>query len=208
MTLLEEIKKHGPSGKGSWYDRMSSGMEDWSKRDFFVKNYAWGAPDEESLKEIKEFVKGDKILEIGSGLGLWARLLQDIGVRITPTNPARKDDHYLNLEKGPFTKIHAMGHKEALETYGREYDVLMLCWPPYSEYMAYEALSGFNGDKLIYVGESDGGCNATDAFFTLLSNKWEEVKCIDIPQWFGLHDYLFMYERKREKVLGRLIQFD
>jgi hypothetical protein len=119
-----------------------------------------------------------------------------MGVWITPTNPARKEDHYLNLEKAPFTKILPMAHKEALEVYGREYDVLMMCWPPHSDPMAYEALRAFKGDKLIYVGESDDGCNATDAFFELIEKEWVKIKVINIPQWFGLHDSLYLYEKK------------
>jgi hypothetical protein len=74
MTLLEEIKKYGPvATSGAWYEQKLD-INAFSKRDAFVKNYAWGTPDEGALKEIKEFVKDGKILEIGSGLGLWARL--------------------------------------------------------------------------------------------------------------------------------------
>jgi hypothetical protein len=87
-----------------------------------------------------------------------------------------------------------MAHKEALEAFGQGHDTLMLCWPPYNDSMAYEALRAFKGAKLIYIGESDG-CNATDAFFKLVEKKWVEVKVINIPQWFGLHDHLFLYKK-------------
>lgn len=190
MTLLEEVKSQGPT--------ISKGLFDtrWLQRDSFVKNFAWAIPDEGAIKDIKEFVGDDKILEIGCGLGLWAKLLQDFGVNITPTNPNFPKDFYLNKDKKPFTEVLDFAHKEAVETLGPDHDVLMLCWPPYSESIAYEALNAFGGDKLIYIGESRGGCNATHEFFELLDEEWNPPMISSIPQWVGIHDSLYFYRRK------------
>ena len=43
---------------------------------------------------------------------------------------------------------------------------------------------------MIIIGEDSRGC--TDYFE---SNKFILVKCVDIPQWFGLHDEIRFYEK-------------
>src|SRR3984957_8802826 len=42
----------------------------------FVYMFSWSIPSLESLNEVERFVDSDVILEIGSGLGLWAALLR------------------------------------------------------------------------------------------------------------------------------------
>ena len=60
--------------------------------------------------------------------------------------------------------------------------------------MARKALR-WGGDRLVYVGEGDGGCNASDAFFIELARAWTLTTEVEIPQWYGIHDYLQVYER-------------
>ena len=63
--------------------------------------------------------------------------------------------------------------------------------------MAAESLATYKGDCLVYVGEGFGGCTADDDFFMSLDDGWELVKEIQILQWFGMHDTMMVYERKR-----------
>lgn len=72
----------------------------------------------------------------------------------------------------------------------------MLCWPSYDDPMGFNTLSTFTGNKLIYIGEGDGGCTGDDKFHDLLREEWKEVKEIDIRQWIGIHDAMFFFERK------------
>jgi len=46
------------------------------------------------------------------------------------------------------------------------------------------------------VGEGSEGCTGDGNFFDLLEEEWEKIHSIDIPQWFGMHDYLVSYKRK------------
>jgi hypothetical protein len=73
--------------------------------------------------------------------------------------------------------------------------VLLLCWPPYDDPMAHDALHAYRSDLLIYVGEGYGGCTADDGFFDLLERDWSEVARMDIPHWAGIHDYLTIFRR-------------
>ncbi len=194
--LWEEIKKNGPYGIdfSHKFDKISNEFE---RRDFFTHNYGWSVPNEESIREIKEFINGDRIIEVGAGYGLWARLLQDIGVNIFPTNKrykSKQDEKHIphNIQ---FTKVEKINNLKALEKYG-DFEVLMMSWPPYSGSMAYNSLKAFKGNKLIFIGEGQGGCTGCDKFFKLLYRKWERVKEVSIPQWMGMHDELFLYKRE------------
>ena len=62
--------------------------------------------------------------------------------------------------------------------------------------MAVNALRAYAGRRVAYVGEWDGGCTGDEAFHALLSRGWRETERVAIPQWWGLHDALYIYERR------------
>jgi nucleoside phosphorylase len=72
----------------------------------------------------------------------------------------------------------------------------MFCWPPYATEMATDALVSFSGDRVIYIGEC-GGCTADNEFEDLLEKEWTEVEDFRIPKWFGIHDKMRLFNRKR-----------
>ena len=74
---------------------------------------------------------------------------------------------------------------------------LFLCWP-YMDDMAYQALGLYQGQTVIYIGEGRGGCCANDEFFSTLADDWEAVEEVEIPQWWGVHDYLTVYRRAQK----------
>ncbi len=90
---------------------------------------------------------------------------------------------------------------------GRHPDrVLLLCWPPYDDPMARDALSAYGGDLVVYVGEPRGGCSGDDAFFDLLDRDWT-LEHLHVPaRWEGAYDDVAVYRRRgpdpREKRLG------
>jgi hypothetical protein len=73
---------------------------------------------------------------------------------------------------------------------------LFLCWPPYGSPMAAAALDFYTGNRVIYIGEGDGGCCADDNFFAALDKGWVEVAEHRPVQWSGLHDWITVYDRK------------
>jgi hypothetical protein len=98
---------------------------------------------------------------------------------------------------------------------------LLLVWPPYGDVMAYHAAVQYEGDTIVYVGEGSGGCTADGRFHKLvgadpcwhydddfndlesdpdcdtctIEPQWREVEVLDIPQWSGLHDRMYIYKR-------------
>lgn len=75
--------------------------------------------------------------------------------------------------------------------------------------MAYEAAGG---QKVIYVGEGNGGCTAGPSFHARIGQgcdhwgdelpctcpqaRWEEIDTLYLPQWDGIHDNMYIYEHR------------
>jgi len=167
----------------------------YDKRGEFTAFFSWAIPTYDAINKIKEFANGDTILEIGAGLGLWAKLLELEGAKIIATEP-RSDGYKHNKldDSYYYFNCHKLDYIESLDKF-KDLNILMLCWPPYSTKMAFYTLKKFKGNKFIYIGESCGGCNADDSFFSLLDKEWKEIDEISIPQWWGIHDCMVLYER-------------
>lgn len=137
------------------------------------------------------FIGKRTCLEIGAGGGFWAKLLKDKGSNVIPT------DNFSWIKRGTgkicHTRVVSLDVVSAVRHH-READVLMTIWP-YMDEMAESALREFAGNRLIYIGEGEGGCTATDGFFDLLYKEWREVADYDIPQWEGINDRVHMYIR-------------
>lgn len=170
-------------------------LSDFKKRDKYVNTIAWAIPDDNAIAQIASFVKEETILEIGAGLGYWAKLLQDKGIKIIPTDS--KEITWKHNQLPAYTDVLCLKHKKAIKKFS-DASVLFLCWPPYSDIMAAESLLAFKGNRLIYIGEGEGGCNGNDRFFDILSECWISKEEIAIPQWWGIHDWLFFYDRKEK----------
>lgn len=144
-------------------------------RDQAISLFSWAVPNDEAIEIC---VKYEPLVEIGAGKGYWASLIKEAGGQI---------DAY---DKEPFELVkyglpdNICQHTEAN---------LFLCWPPYDEPMAYECLNQFKNRYVIYVGEDCTGC---EKFHELLPKQFNGIERVNIPQWYGLHDCLTIWERK------------
>jgi len=160
-------------------------------RNPLVRKYSWAVPDEVAVRVIAGL---GPTVEIGAGTGYWAKLITDAGGDVVAYDDAPYANHWCD---GEHFRVHRGGYAPA----GKHPDrVLFLCWPPYDNALAADALLSYEaagGETLVYVGESVGGCTASHEFFSLLSTGWEAHQTIDVPQWFGINDYLTVYRRKQ-----------
>ena len=152
--------------------------------------YSYAIPSEEALNEICKY---SPICEVGAGTGYWAKLLSERGADITAWDidpPNFKENAYCMTTSCyfPVKKCEPSFVPPANKS-------LFLCWPPYDEPMANDMLSRYNGDILIYIGESDGGCTGDSNFFKTLRTSWNCIKEIRIPQHSGIRDYLAIFNR-------------
>lgn len=171
------------------------------------RQYAWAIPSPEVIIELAWL---GPIVEIGAGRGYWAALINDAGGDVVCYDAEPPDQSTENgwappvghhddvevpvtIETAVFTEVRRGGPEKVLEHQDR---ALFLCWPPYDDPMAYDALRQYEGELLIYVGEGEGGCTGDDYFHKLVGEQFEQIRYMELPFWDGLHDALWIYKRK------------
>jgi hypothetical protein len=174
---LDEILDHEPGWSIAFHQA----------RDRCIFEYGFGVPDDEALRLVAEYAP---IVEIGAGTGYWAAQLRDRDVDVHAYD-AGVEDRW-NQRHYP---VERRDHR-VVEEYSNR--ALLIVWPSYTGGWAREALDLYRGDTVIYVGEHRGGCCATDEFFDALERDWFVAVDYAIPQWWGLHDALWIYRRKEK----------
>ena len=144
--------------------------------------FAYAVPTEEAIAKI---VGLGPVVEIGAGTGYWARLIANAGGDVVAYDKPIKGRQYVER----IGRYHHV-HKGGLEmTRHHENRTLLMCWPDFF----WEA---YDGNTIVYIGEGEGGCCAGEDFFNEMSYAWNLIETIPIPQWDGIHDYMFVYRRK------------
>lgn len=154
-------------------------LNSWVQRKKFTSQYSWAIPEEKAIHKLVEFIGQDKCLEVGAGSGLWSKLLELNGVDIVATDIGNE-----KFTKS-FTIIKTLSAQEAVKTY-KDRNVLFLCWS------RVDPTQEFTGDKIIYIGEEEGGCTNGIPDESI----WKRVGEVSIPQWEGIHDAIYLYKRK------------
>jgi hypothetical protein len=178
-------------------------------RDDLCIEYAWSIPDPVSLEFVAGHL-GKAAIEIGAGSGYWAYCLKQLGTHVVAYDaapPQRIDtNHWHSPRKGHYQGLAHYLRPVWHEVYWGNHNKaarfdypLFLCWPPYDDGMATKTLMAYRGSKLVYIGESSGGCTADDAFFALLDKHWELVDEHRPIQWSGIRDYISAYTRKSKQ---------
>ena len=153
--------------------------------------YSFSIPTEEVLTWM---VGLGPIIEVGAGKGYWARMISDRGGDVIATDVLDPSDSRWTDGGDPWHEIVIADHTIAEEHGDR---VLFLCWPMYESEMATEALLAHRrggGRMVVYVGEGEGGCTASDSFFGLVG-EMEDItpEGIDVLRWYGIHDHLWAW---------------
>ena len=193
-----------PRHMDAWDHAMNWKIEGVSARGVLAEQYAWAIPSPDALAAIADFARDCGIIEVGAGTGYWAALLRDLGVDVLAydafppgregvTNPYRHRQSYVPVH-------HWEDQRASVALEMERTRALMLCWPCYSEDWAWRTLRAYldvGGQRVIYIGEGEWGCNATEAFFATLRTRFKTPIYAPIPSWPGIHDGVELYERKR-----------
>jgi len=178
----------------------------WIKRKDFCGKYCWAVPDPDTLAFVAQWL-GPCAVEMGAGTGYFAWQLQQCGVDILaydlapPHLSCKNEYHGVRNEDGTALleqtrEVYFPVETGAPETLEQHTDLtLFLCWPPYASDMASLCLQHYHGTRVVYVGESEGGCTADEIFFEILECGWHEVAQHRPIQWDGIHDWVYVYER-------------
>lgn len=172
--------------------------------------FAYAIPNAAAIDRL---VAAGPLLEVGAGLGYWAKLVRDRGGDILAVDrdwSAGSDKPGFN----PENRFHGEGNEawtdvvlvdDCVATV-REHPerTLFLCWPPHVWHDAQEppdgwfdaaCLKAYSGDLFILVGEI-GGCTGSPAFARDLDELWERVELIELPTWPRVHDEMHVFRRK------------
>lgn len=178
--------------KGIWEYTSSKYHDECMARHEAVARWGFAIPTAEIIEPI---VRLGSVVELGAGTGYWASLIKKAGGKIQafdryPTG--EKSVNHYTFKRCSWFPVQR-GTEHVLDKV--QANVLLLVWPCYNSSFAYRALKRFRGQYVVYVGEGPGGCTANDIFHAELG-KWTEVNALSIPQWAGIHDYMYIYKRQ------------
>ena len=160
---------------------------DYYLRDAYNRKYGFSLISQETIDVIKKY---DPILEIAAGTGYISKMLFDNRVDVIATELGTKKYEF---EVGSLFKIEELEARDAIEKYLDRN--ILLSWPCYHGLWSELFLPLIKNQYLIYIGEGDGGCCATDEFFSILNKEFRIIEEFSIPKFFGIHDYLTVYKR-------------
>jgi hypothetical protein len=159
--------------------------------------YAYAIPSPETLEWIAEFGRGRRVVELGAGRGYWAAQIAHAGTEVEAYDtepPDKMENISFPRAAGQPEVWHPVRNLDEFErlAVGPD-DVLFLCWPPgWGNTMASETLAAFEnsgGNRLIFIGEPQGGMTGDSAFYEALSSGWElESEDARFVSWWNLSD--------------------
>ncbi|MEV6791317.1 hypothetical protein AB0M87_04795 [Streptomyces sp. NPDC051320] len=157
------------------------------------KRYAWSIISPGDVAWMSNVLGGRMVVEIGAGSGYWAWQLEQAGIDVAAYDPNPVGENTY-CTSGPSTTVL---RDDASAVKHHQDRALLMVWPPFQGESARHALSSYEGDLLIYAGESYGGCTADDDFYELLAAEWDEIGTS--PQhvtWWGIRCRLSAYQRR------------
>ena len=143
------------------------------------------------VRELVKWLDGRKVLEVMSGRGWIAKTVQEEGGHIIATD--NKSSYQGWRSKGSeLCDIENLSAVDAIEKYGKDVDFVLMAWPPYNEPQASHVvreIQKVNPDiKIIYIGESQGGCTADEEFFDLVTGI-EDDTFEAVAEYYNAYDY-------------------
>lgn len=119
-----------------------------------VSKFSWAVPCHTALEKIIEWTStrdGSRILEIGSGLGYWASLLQAYGADIIAIDTGTESRDEPMFPYFPAT-IQGCGIEYLKSHDGCPDRALFLCWP--RTHNGDAILGAYKGSTVIWIGEN------------------------------------------------------
>jgi hypothetical protein len=164
------------------------------RRQDLVSEYAWTITDPATVAFVAEHA-GPRVIDPLAGSGYWAWLLGQHGTDVAasdlwPPDAGGNRYHRKRIVHVPVARADAA---EAVVPAGDR--TLLLSWPPYDDPTGANVLAAYPGSRIVYIGEGESGCCGGDDMWAALRSGWVEVAVHRPVQWWGLHDWVTVYER-------------
>lgn len=194
-------------------NRNDRSFNSWYYRRNFNRLFGWSIPCKEAVEAIKQYVR-DPLFDVMAGTGYWARILRKAGVDVRASDIHKvfsKNHYHKKMEDDP---REIEDNRTSPKTHIRRANALkvgfdmnkkrisgdvFLSWPPYECPVASNLLDLLPiGTRVFYIGEGEGGCTGDLAFHKNLDKNFNLLKYIELPQFFGIHDSLYIYEKIKD----------
>lgn len=161
-------------------------MERYVLRQALVAKYAWGIPSDAAIELLLRY---SPLVEMGAGTGYWAGLIRSAGGDVLAYDRYPPPDRRNRWHAGQptWSEVQPGGVKRLRLHPDR---TLFLCWPPDDEPMGIESLTAYPGRTVVFAGETGAGSDLAREL-----DRWDLVETLDIPQWEGIRDRLFVLRR-------------
>lgn len=198
------------SGSVSWseWDRGHTvgGMDNWDPmrgRFELTSRYSGTVTDPATVEFVAEQV-GPHVIDPLAGSGYWAYLLGQLGADVLASDlnpPAPGSANQWHTEPRTWVPMRQADGASACRQWGVG-RTLLLSWPPYSTPAGAQVVAAYPGDRIVYIGEGEWGCCGGNDMWELLARDWREVQAHRPVQWYGMHDWVTVYERVTRPAIG------
>ena len=186
----------------------------WHYRRNFNRLFGWSVPCKEAIEAIKQHAR-EPLYDLMAGTGYWARILKKAGMDVRPSDMHKilsKNNYHKKIEDDPKeikdSRTSPKTHIRRINALKVGFDMnkkrifgdVFLSWPPYECPVASNLLDLLPiGTRVFYIGEGEGGCTGDLAFHKNLDNNFNLLKHVELPQFFGIHDSLYIYEKIKDE---------
>lgn len=156
-----------------------------------TSKYSWTITNPDTVAFVALYA-GNGLVDPMAGTGYWAYVLGQMGVPVVCYDKEPGTNHW-HEGRELWVPVTEADCETSVALHGNR--TLFLSWPPMSNDGA-RALKVYEGSRVIYIGEGAGGCTGDDDFHDMLETYWNEVSYHRPVQWWGLNDYITVYDRK------------
>lgn len=161
--------------KSFFKEHKFSFLDSYQVRCGYTSRIGWFILTTEVKEILVNFLKGKRVLEVGSGTGYFAAHMKQGGVgdynAVDIWDPLYWDERttrYFGIDG------------DSLDYIDNSYDVIVMNWPPYDEPFAHQVVKKMSkGQVLIYNGQGSGGCTGDKDFFNYLDEHFTPMKELD-----------------------------
>lgn len=173
-----------------------SDFQMWGGRREIISKFCFTITDPITVAFVAEHA-GPRVIDPLAGTGYWAWLLGQLGTDVVasdlhPPDSAENAYHKAGVVHVPVLQADAV---DAVTVHGQG-RTLLLSWPPYEDPIGEHIVRTYPGDRVVYIGENEGGCCGSDAMWRAIDEDWDLTTEHHPVRWWGLNDYVAAYTRR------------